>query len=104
MVFEVLEVICVGVALYSGSFADSAHSGIKSVLGRVHNLCMLVLRLCCVMVASQLVVDTRQMLYKYMILCKHCGHWLLSNTTGCSPGGAAHTRHSATHLQPQAQM
>ena len=35
---------------------------IKSVLGRVHNLCMLVLRLCCEMVASQHLVDTRQML------------------------------------------
>ena len=41
---------------------------IKSVLGKVHSSYMLVLRLCCVMVASQHVVDTRQMLYKYMIL------------------------------------
>ena len=29
--------------------------------------------------------------------------WLLSNTTGRSPGGAAHTRHGATH-QPQAHV
>ena len=36
----------------------------KSVLVRVPDLCMLVLRLCCEMVASQHVVDTRQMLYK----------------------------------------
>ena len=35
---------------------------------------MLVLRLCSVMVMSQDVVDTRQMLYKYMILWKLCGH------------------------------
>ena len=33
---------------------------IKSVLGRIRNLCMLVLRLCCVMVASRHVVDTGQ--------------------------------------------
>ena len=32
----------------------------KSVLGRVRNLCMLVLRLCSVMVASLHIVDTRQ--------------------------------------------
>ena len=40
----------------------------KSVLGRVPSSCMLVLRLWSVMVASQHIVDTRQMLYKYMIL------------------------------------
>ena len=40
----------------------------KSVLGRVHNSCMLVLCLCCAMVVSQHAVDTRQMLYKYVIL------------------------------------
>ena len=40
----------------------------KSVLRRVRNLCMLVMRLCSEMVASQHVVDTRQMLYNYMIL------------------------------------
>ena len=40
----------------------------KSVLRRVRNYCMLVLCLCFVIVASQHVVDTRQMLYKYMIL------------------------------------
>ena len=34
----------------------------KSVLGRVRNLCMLVLRLCCVMVASHYVVDTGHVL------------------------------------------
>ena len=49
------------------------HEGIilycsKSVLGRVRNSCMLVLRLCFVIVASQHVVDTRQMLYYHMIL------------------------------------
>ena len=54
----------------------------KSVLRRVRNSCMLVLRLCCVMVASQHVVDTRQMLYKYMILCKLCGHRPMNNTAG----------------------
>ena len=36
-------------------------------VGRVHNSYMLVLRLCCEMVVSQHVVDTGQMLYKYMI-------------------------------------
>ena len=35
-------------------------SATKSVLGRVCNSCMLVLRLCCVMVTSQHVVDTDQ--------------------------------------------
>ena len=35
---------------------------IKSVLGRVRNLCMLVLHLSCEMVAAQHVVDTGQML------------------------------------------
>ena len=38
------------------------------VLGKVRSSCMLVLHLCSVMVASQHIVDTRQMLYKYMIL------------------------------------
>ena len=47
---------------------------IKSVLGRLHNSCMLVLHLCCKMVWSQHVVDTRQMLYKYMILWYLSGH------------------------------
>ena len=37
----------------------------KSVLWRVRNSCMLILRLRFVIVASQHVVDTRQMLYKY---------------------------------------
>ena len=41
---------------------------IKSGLRRLHNYCMLVLRLCYVIMASQRVVDIRQMLYKYMIL------------------------------------
>ena len=39
----------------------------KSVLRRVRNSCMLVLHLCFVIVVSQQVVDTRQMLYKYII-------------------------------------
>ena len=72
----------------------------KSGLRRVRNCCMLVLRLCFVMVASQHVVDTRQMLYKYMILWKLCGHKPMNNTVGYSLGGVALTRHSAAHLQP----
>ena len=55
-------------AVYLYTPISSAFNVIKSVLGRVHSSCMLVLRLCSVMVASQHVVDTRQMLYKYMIL------------------------------------
>ena len=58
-------------------------STIKSVLGRVGNSCVLVLCLCCEMVASQQVVDTRLMLYKYMILCKLCGHRPMNNIVGC---------------------
>ena len=62
------------------------------------NCCMLVLRLSFVIVASQLVVGTRQMLYKYM---KLCGHKPMNNTVGYSLGWVALTRHSAAHLQPQ---
>ena len=41
---------------------------IQSGLRIVRNYCMLVLRLCFVIVVSQHVVDTRQILYKYIIL------------------------------------
>ena len=51
----------------NGCYAQSIRGSILSlpiyillVLGRVRNLCMLVLRLFCVMVASHYVVDTRQ--------------------------------------------
>ena len=51
----------------------------KSVLRRVGNSYMLVLRLCFVIVASQHLVDTRQMLYKYMIYenCVATSLWII---------------------------
>ena len=54
---------------------------------------LLVLRLCSVTVASQDVVHTRQMLYKYMI-CENCVP--MNNTVGW----VVLTRHCAAHLQP----
>ena len=74
---------------------------VKSGLRRVRNYCMLVLHLCFVIVVSQHVVDTGQMLYKYMILWKLCGHKPMNNPVGNSLGGVALTRLCAAHLQPQ---
>ena len=78
------------------------------VLGRVRNSCMLVLRLCCAMVASQHVVDTRQMLMHVIVvnvlgrkinggICTQNGNakltwpWPMRLQTSCSYNGYQHT-------------
>ena len=70
--------------LFVATQVDQCMSVAKSVLGIVHNLWTLVLHLCCEMVVSLRIVDTRQMLYKNrnIILCKLCGHKPMNNTVG----------------------
>ena len=57
------------VAQLSSCMCEKYVHSIKSVLGRVGNLCnMLVCCLCYEMVVSQHIVDTRLMLYKYVMI------------------------------------
>ena len=78
----------------AGDEAKEVYYNNKSVLRRAHNSCKYCA--CFVIVVSQHIVDTRQMLYKYMILQKLCGHKPTSNTVGYSLGEVALTRQCST--------